>query len=199
MSVSFQLSVTSTLGVLLASDYETKIYKKTEKIKNKPLKSTFDYILCSLLISISAGVFTLPVSSYYFGVFSIISPLANIFCVKLAFYGMLSGTVATALAFIDNFHIKNIAIFIFDITEYILNTVVDISKAFSSFKYCTIPVHKEWLVFSIITSLITAVPTALAVTVAMPVFASYTTSAISESLDTHSTSLFVASSSTFAL
>ena len=152
MSVSFQLSVTSTLGVLLASDYETKIHKKTEKIKNKPLKSTFDYILCSLLISISAGIFTLPVSSYYFGVFSVISPLTNIFCVKLAFYGMLSGTVATALAFIDNFHIKNIAIFIFDITEYILNTVVDISKAFSSFKYCTIPVHKEWLVFSIITA-----------------------------------------------
>ena len=45
---------------------------------------------------------------------------------------MLSGTVATALSFIDNFHIKNIAIFIFDITECILNAVDDISKTFSS-------------------------------------------------------------------
>ncbi len=152
MSVSFQLSVTSTLGVLLASDYETKIHKKTQNLKLKPLKNTCDYILSSLLISISAGIFTLPVSSYYFNVFSIISPLTNIFCVKLAFYGMLSGTAATGLAFIDNLYIKNIAIFIFDITEYILNTVVDISKTFSSFKHCTVPVHKEWLIYGIITA-----------------------------------------------
>ena len=154
MSVSFQLSVTSTLGVLLASNYEKKIHSLTQKIKIKPIKSVTDYILCSLLISISAGIFTLPVSAYYFNVFSVISPLTNIFCVKLAFYGMLSGTVATALSFIDNFHIKNIAIFIFDITECILNAVDDISKTFSSIKYCTIPVHKEWLIFGLITAVV---------------------------------------------
>lgn len=152
MSVSFQLSVTSTLGVLLASDYETKIHKKTQNLKPKLLKNICDYLLSSLLISISAGIFTLPVSSHYFNVFSVISPLTNIFCVKLAFYGMLSGIAATALTFIDNFHIKNISIFIFDITEYILNAVVDISKTFSSLEYCTIPVHKEWLVYGIFTA-----------------------------------------------
>lgn len=150
-SVSFQLSVTSTLGVLLASRYETAIHRKLENIKIKPIKSICNYILCSLLISCTAGIFTLPVSSFYFNVFSIISPLANIFCVKLAFYGMISGTLATGLSFINNIHIKNIALFISDITEYILTAVVDISKKFSSFKYCTIPVHREWLVSGIIT------------------------------------------------
>lgn len=149
-SISFQLSASSTLGVLLASSYETLIYKYTSKLKFKLLKRFADYILTSFLISIAAGLFTLPISAYHFNVFSIISPLTNIFCVKLAFYGMLSGTFATVLAFLNVGFIKSITIFVFDISEFILNAVVYISKTFSSFKYCTLPVNRTWLVYGII-------------------------------------------------
>lgn len=149
-SISFQLSASSTLGVLLASSYETRIYKITAKLKFKPIKRVADYILTSFLISIAAGLFTLPVSSYHFNVFSIISPLTNIFCVKLAFYGMLSGTFATILAFIGIGFTKDISLFVFDISEFILKTVVYISKTFSSFKYCTLPVNRTWLVYGLV-------------------------------------------------
>lgn len=144
-SVSFRLSVTSTLGVLLSSDFERRIRKGTQKIKSRLLRSFCEYILSSIIISTAAGLFTLPVSAFYFGVFSILSPITNILCVKLAFYGMLSGTAATAIGFINNLYIKKLVILIFDITENILNLVVNISKEISSFEYCTIPIHKKWL------------------------------------------------------
>lgn len=151
-SVSFQLSVTSTLGVLLSSGAEEKIQKKTQKIKHKIPQSFVNYILSSFLISFAAGLFTLPVSSYYFGVFSILSPITNILCVKLAFYGMLSGTVATTVGFIDNIYIKKVAIFIFDITENILRFVINTAKNISNLKYCTLPIHKDWLIVAILTA-----------------------------------------------
>lgn len=149
-SISFQLSATSTLGVLLASSSEQKIYKLTSKLKSKLLKSVCDYLLTSFLISFAASLFTLPISAYHFGVFGIISPLTNIFCVKLAFYGMLSGSGATLLAFFNNSHIKNIAVFIFRISNFILTTVIDISKKFADFKYCTLPVQKNFLIITLI-------------------------------------------------
>ncbi len=158
LNISFQLSTTATLGVLLASKYETITRQKTHFISSKPLKAVVDYTLTSLLVSSFAGVFTMPVSAYYFNVFSLMSPITNVLCVKLAFYGMLSGCIATASSFIENSFIRNITIFIYDITEFILNIVRNISVSLSNFKYCTIPIHKQWLIFAMIcTAIIIAV------------------------------------------
>ncbi len=150
VNASFQLSVAATLGVVLASSYEPVIREKLSAIKFKPIRSLFEYILCSLLLSCVASIFILPISAYCFNVFSLITPISNIFCVKLAFYGLISGTVATSLTFINNTVIRSIAIFIFDITEYLLNILVSISKWLSSFKYCTIPVHSDWLIYGVL-------------------------------------------------
>lgn len=149
-SASFQLSTTATLGVLFASSYENKIHSKTNKLKHKIPRKLTDYVCTSLLVSVFAGVFTLPISAYYFNVFSILSPIANIFCVKLAFWGMISGIIGTALTFFEQYFSANIAIFIFDVSDSILSGVISIAKGISDVNFCTIPVHKEALLAGVI-------------------------------------------------
>jgi hypothetical protein len=66
-----------------------------------------------LLSTTFAGIFTLPLSAYFFGVFSTVSPLTNIICVKPAFWSLISGVIATAVSFIPQNITQLIAIFIF--------------------------------------------------------------------------------------
>lgn len=144
-SVSFQLSVLSTLGVLLSHSLTSKILEKNQKIKNNIFRRIINYIAENICISSFAGLFTLPLSAYYFGVVSIFAPVTNILCVKVAFWGMMSGFIATLLSFIPVYHIKTIAILIFKAASILLNIVITIAESISGFSLCTIPVHTESL------------------------------------------------------
>ncbi len=146
-SISFQLSACATLGVLIAGC--VNIDSLMKKIPFKTFQNISRALLSSAIISAFAGLFTLPVSSYYFGVFSVAAPLSNILCVTLAFYGMIFGTISTALSFINIKFIKEICIFLFHITEFILDIVIALATRVSQFKYCTIPVHREYLLIGL--------------------------------------------------
>ncbi len=148
-SISFQLSVTATVGVLLSVPTTNKIFTRFKDIQIKQAKSLVIYLLSSIVISLFSGLFTLPVSAYHFGVTALLSPIANIMCVKPAFYGMITGTLATALSFIPTAISKALALTLFDVTEFILDVVSTVAKLISDIKICTIPVHKSWLIIGI--------------------------------------------------
>lgn len=145
-SISFQLSAAATLGVLFSTPITDKIITHFKEFPIKQVKSFIIYLLSSIVISLFSGIFTLPVSAYHFGVTPILSPIANILCVKPAFYGMLTGTVATAISFIPATLTKTAALLLFDVTEFILDLVSTVAGLFSNISFCTIPVHKEWLI-----------------------------------------------------
>lgn len=145
-SISFQLSVAATVGVLLSVPTTNKIFTRFKDIPIKQAKSLVIYLLSSIVISLFSGLFTLPVSAYHFGVTTLLSPIANILCVKPAFYGMITGTLATALSFIPTAISKALALTLFDVTEFILDVVSTVAKLVSDIKICTIPVHKSWLI-----------------------------------------------------
>lgn len=144
-SLSFQLSVCATLGVLLISRYETAVHKLFCKIRFKPVRKLLTYLICSFMISAGAGLFTAPVSAFYFDVLSVVSPVTNLLCVKPAFYAMICGTVATATSYIDIYFVKKFTFLLYDITDFLLSFVSGISLRISEFTYCTIPVHQSWL------------------------------------------------------
>ncbi len=145
-NLSFQLSLCATLGVLLVSQYEMAVYRFFySKIKFKPIRASLSYIVCSFLISVGAGLFTMPVSALKFNVLSLVSPVANILCVKPAFYAMICGTIGTATSYIELSFIRKITSFLFNVAELLLDFVCDISLKITDFTYCTIPVHKNWL------------------------------------------------------
>lgn len=95
--VSFLLSVFSTLGIILASRFFSSLSDTVEQTKiktaleNKPLR----YVSQSLLLSITASVFTYPIALGIFGEISVVSPIANLLIVPLltpclVFSGLLS-------------------------------------------------------------------------------------------------------------
>lgn len=149
-SVSFQLSAAATLGVLLSTPFTDKIFEQFKDFPVKQVKSFVIYLLSSVVISLFSGLFTLPVSAYHFGVTTLLSPIANILCVKPAFYGMITGTLATAISFIPTAISKALALTLFDVTEFILDVVSTVAKLVSDIKICTIPVHKSWLITGVL-------------------------------------------------
>ena len=144
-SLSFQLSLSATIGVLFVTKYELSIRRLINRLKIGPLRPLLTYLICSFLISAGAGFFTLPVSALSFNVLSIMSPVTNLLCVKPAFYAMICGTVATATSFIEIPLIQKLTHFLFDISHILLTLVSDISFEISQLTYCTIPIHTNWL------------------------------------------------------
>ncbi len=149
-SASFLLSVSATFGVLIALSIYGKLRYKLAKIKNKTIKKTTEYLLNNFITATFTGLFTLPFMTYFFGVFSTVSPITNILCVKPAFWSLLSGVVATAISFIPQKIAQLIAIFIFKVSTIFANFVTEIANALEKFKFCTLPIHKEYFLLSVI-------------------------------------------------
>ena len=149
-SVSFLLSVSATFGVLFSLTIYGKIRYKFAKIKTKALKKTTEYLVNNFITATLTGLFTLPFTTYFFGVFSILSPITNILCVKPAFWSLLSGVVATAISFIPHNITQLIAISIFKISTIFANFVTGVADALEKFRFCTLPIHKEYFLLSII-------------------------------------------------
>jgi len=158
-SVSFLLSVSATAGVLLSGNITQHINKKilksrhnknTNKKVSNLLINALTYLSDNIIVSALAGLFTLPVTAFYFRTFCVISPFTNILCIKPAFWGMLLGVVSTAISFIPFDITHNLSILLFKITSLILRFVTGITNFIADFKYCSFPVHREYFIFSII-------------------------------------------------
>ncbi len=141
LNISFQLSAMSTAGVLVAVSYREKISKLIRKTHIPRIRLLADSLITSLLISLFAGVFTMPVCAYHFGSLSIVAPLSNILCIQLAFYGMLCGIISVVFSFLP--FLKDFTILLFSITEFILDIIKELSSTLSSFTYSTVPLYKE--------------------------------------------------------
>ena len=149
-SASFLLSVSATSGVLTSLYLYKKIQYILLKIKNTPIRKFTEYFSSSLLSTTFAGIFTLPLSAYFFGVFSTVSPLTNILCVKPAFWSLISGVIATAVSFIPQNIPQLIAIFIFKISTTFANFATKIADTLEKFRFCTLPIHKEYFLSGLI-------------------------------------------------
>ncbi len=149
-SVSFLLSVSATLGVLISLSIYQKTQNKLLKIKNKITRKTTEYLLNNFITAALTGLFTLPFITYFFGVFSTVSAITNILCVKPAFWSLVSGVIATSISFVPQNITQLIAIFIFKISITFANFVTGVANALEKFKFCTLPIHKEYFLLSII-------------------------------------------------
>ena len=149
-SASFLLSVSATLGVLSSLSLYHKFRYTLLKIKNKPIRKITEYFSSSLLTTTFAGIFTLPFSAYFFSVFSTVSPLTNILCVKPAFWCLISGVIATAVSFTPQNIPQLIAISVFKLSTLFADFVTGVANALEKFSFCTLPIHKEYFLSGII-------------------------------------------------
>ncbi len=149
-SVGFLLSVFSTLGVLLSGRLSTYTAKIEKKLKHKASVKIFEYISSGIIISVFTSIFTLPIFAYFFGAFSILSPIANILCMKPAFWSLLSGVIATAISFIPLNITQLISFYIFKISTILTGFVTGIADALEKLEFCTLPIRKEYFLLSVI-------------------------------------------------
>ncbi len=149
-SLSFLLSVFSTLGVLLSGCLSPYLAKIRKKLKNNLSVNLFEYFTSGIVISVFAGIFTLPVTAFFFRTVGIVAPVTNLICIKPAFWGMLWGTISTAVSFIPFDFIQNLTILLFKITSLILRFVTGVADFIAGFKYCSFPVFKEYFIMGII-------------------------------------------------
>lgn len=96
-SVGFQMSVAAITGIIIfykpVRNFFVELIGKKENI-------IFNKIISSLALTFSASMSVAPVIAYYFGMFSIISPIANLFCVPLIFFGMVFTTLSLLFSYI---------------------------------------------------------------------------------------------------
>ena len=149
-SASFLFSVSATLGVLTSLYLNKNIQHIFLKINNTAVRKFTEYFSSSLCATTFAGIFTLPFSSYFFGVFSTVSPLTNILCVKPAFWSLISGVIATAVSFIPHNISQLIAIFIFKISAIFANFVTGIADSLEKLRFCTLPIYKEYFLSGLV-------------------------------------------------
>jgi len=82
--VGFQLSVLATLGIIYFKDFFESLFEKLSFLKTTGI--------CDVLaMTFSAQFFTLPFLLYYFGYFSLVSPLGNMLVVPIIPFLMISG------------------------------------------------------------------------------------------------------------
>ena len=148
-SASFLLSASATFGVLISLSIYGKLRYKLAKIQNKQIKKATEYLLNNIITATFTGLFTLPFATYFFGVFSTVSPITNILCVKPAFWSLLAAVTATAVSFIPRNIPQLIAIFMFKISTIFASFVTGIANALEKFKFCTLPIQKEYFLLGI--------------------------------------------------
>lgn len=152
-SPSFYLSFLATLGVVTASKYTYKINSLLAK-KNPPriIKRVIRFVFESLLISVSATIFTLPASVYYFGTVSIIAPITNLLTINLAFVSMVMTLISLTVSFIPFEFFYSVAEFLFTLTDYILKFLIAIIETTGSLKYASISTNENFVYLAIIIS-----------------------------------------------
>ncbi len=100
-SVSLQLSASSVLGIFLfegkvrAILMETKLLKKTKGSSRKA--KLIRWVSTTISVSVSALVFTLPISAFYFQSFSLLSVAANLLTLWLVSYVFCGIGIASIL------------------------------------------------------------------------------------------------------
>ncbi len=89
-SVSLKLSVLATLGIILYNEYFSPSIKNVvSKIKYKRISRIILNVISSLMITVSATAFTLPVSLKLYGSFNFLCFVANLIIVPLAGLSMV--------------------------------------------------------------------------------------------------------------
>jgi len=146
-NISFQLSVLSTLGILLLTDYLTlKICYILRIQKKLPTK-----IVELISITLAATVMTAPVCIYHFGFLSTVAIITNLLitysvtaCIRFSILGMLLG-----LVFGNN--IASVFLYVAGIfAEYTSNVIKD----FGSLPFAVLPLNNFFTIASTLLAIV---------------------------------------------
>ncbi|MBQ0038481.1 MAG: DNA internalization-related competence protein ComEC/Rec2 [Clostridiales bacterium] len=100
-SVSLQLSFAATFGLITVSGRLYRPMTAWYQGKNKVFRISLAFVAANISASLGALVFTIPLTAYYFDVFTLISPLSNLLAVPVAGWNFIVGFVTVLLSFLS--------------------------------------------------------------------------------------------------
>lgn len=98
-SVSLQLSFSATLGMVLLSPRLYKLLTGWYKGKCRPLRTALCFVAANLSATLSAVVFTAPLTAWYFRIFVLVAPLSSLLAVPAAGWSFMAAFVTVLLGF----------------------------------------------------------------------------------------------------
>lgn len=99
-SVSLQLSFSATLGMVLLSPRLYKLLTGWYKGKCRPLRAALCFVAANLSATLSAVVFTAPLTAWYFHIFVLVAPLSSLLAVPAAGWSFMAAFVTALLGFV---------------------------------------------------------------------------------------------------
>ena len=99
-SVSLQLSFSATLGMVLLSPRLYKLLTGWYKGKCRPLRAALCFVAANLSATLSAVVFTAPLTAWYFRIFVLVAPLSSLLAVPAAGWSFMAAFVTVLLDFV---------------------------------------------------------------------------------------------------
>lgn len=99
-SVSLQLSFSATLGMVLLSPRLYKLLTGWYKGKCRPLRTALCFVAANLSATLSAVVFTAPLTAWYFRIFVLVAPLSSLLAVPAAGWSFMVAFVTVLLGFV---------------------------------------------------------------------------------------------------
>lgn len=99
-SVSLQLSFSATLGMVLLSPRLYKLLTGWYKGKCRPLRTALCFVAANLSATLSAVVFTAPLTAWYFRIFVLVAPLSSLLAVPAAGWSFMAAFVTELLGFV---------------------------------------------------------------------------------------------------
>lgn len=99
-SVSLQLSFSATLGMVLLSPRLYKLLTGWYKGKCRLLRTALCFVAANLSATLSAVVFTAPLTAWYFRIFVLVAPLSSLLAVPAAGWSFMAAFVTALLGFV---------------------------------------------------------------------------------------------------
>ena len=98
-SVSLQLSFGAMLGLILVTPRVYGFFRARKQPQARLAAKACTFLTGTLSSTLGAMVFTVPLTAYYFGVFSAVSPLTSLVCIPLASGNFMAGFLTVLAGF----------------------------------------------------------------------------------------------------
>ena len=144
--IGLLLSFSSTLGIIFLEPKLEKILKdKVENIKSENLKKIINYLVPSFLVTVSATVFTLPITILYFKEVSLIGVIANILIVAPSTL-IFTFTLLTALFYVIT-PLRFLSMLCGIFANYFLSYLNFTAKILSKIPFANVSTNRRYLIF----------------------------------------------------
>lgn len=99
-SISLQLSFAATLGMVLLTGRLYRFLAAVYGGKNRHIRGAVHFVAANVATTLSATVFTVPLTAYYFNILVLAAPLTGLLAVPAAGWAFISGLVSALLGLV---------------------------------------------------------------------------------------------------